>query len=245
MVNINFTYQSYKELINLLEHNNYKFCNFTNENEYNESDKLVILRHDIDLSLQKAVELAQLEYDLGIKSTYFVLVSTDFYNIFSKNSLYKLNKILSLNHELGLHFDESKYDCKNEQDIKNYINKEIKILEMCLNNKVSLVSMHRPSKFILNSDIKFNHIVNCYSKKYFNEYKYLSDARMNWRENIEDIVCSNLYKKIQIVTHGIWYYQEEKSINDVVKIYIKNKQKKLIDSLSKNIRNFEKINYSD
>lgn len=245
MINIYFTYKSYKSLVNLLESNNYKFCSFTNENQYDKDDKLVILRHDIDLSIQKAVELAQLEYDLGVKSTYFILVSTDFYNIFSKSSLYKLKKILSLNHELGLHFDESKYICKNNQDIKNYVNKEIKVLEMCLDSKINTVSMHRPSKFVLNNDIKFDNIINCYSNKYFNEYKYLSDARMNWRENVEDIISSNLYKKIQIVTHGIWYWQEQNSINNVIKIFIRNRHDQLIESLSKNIHNFKEINYND
>ena len=56
-------------------------------------DRVVILRHDIDYSLDKAVALAELERELGVSSTYFVLLTSEFYNLLSKDNLSKISKI--------------------------------------------------------------------------------------------------------------------------------------------------------
>ena len=51
------------------------------------------MRHDIDYCVDKALEFAILEHEMGISSTYFVLVTSDFYNIFSLNNSEKLRRI--------------------------------------------------------------------------------------------------------------------------------------------------------
>lgn len=58
--------------------------------------KYVILRHDIDYSLDSALALARVEQKLGVSSTYFVLLTSDFYNPASKGSLEKLRAIQSM-----------------------------------------------------------------------------------------------------------------------------------------------------
>ncbi len=65
---MDFTYVGYLELINLLKEKNYQFCNYFNYEDY---DKSVILRHDIDNLLNKALEMAKLEYENNIISTFF------------------------------------------------------------------------------------------------------------------------------------------------------------------------------
>ena len=68
---LEFTYRAYQELIELLKKNNYEVCDYYNYKKFN---KCVILRHDVDLSLEKALELAKLENSLGVYSTYYVLL---------------------------------------------------------------------------------------------------------------------------------------------------------------------------
>lgn len=47
-----------------------------------------------------------------MKSTYFVLISSDFNNPFSKASINFLEQIQSYRHESGLHFDEKNIHIK-------------------------------------------------------------------------------------------------------------------------------------
>ncbi len=60
---MNFTYKSYSNLINSLKEHNYKICSYSNWQDHDK--KVVILRHDIDNSISKALQLARLESNLG------------------------------------------------------------------------------------------------------------------------------------------------------------------------------------
>jgi len=103
-----FTFTAYKHLLEKLNTNQYQFTNY---HDYNKpKDRVVILRHDIDFSLKSAVKFAEIEHDMGISSTYFVLLRTDFYNAASKESQNCIKRIKSLGHEIGLHFDEASMD---------------------------------------------------------------------------------------------------------------------------------------
>lgn len=113
---MDFTYDGYIGLIDLLKSKGYIFSNYVNCHEF---DKTIIMRHDVDMSLNKALEFAKLEYDNNIKSTYFVLISTNFYNVFSKESRDILNEIRALGHDIGLHFDEKKYNINNFKDLES------------------------------------------------------------------------------------------------------------------------------
>ncbi len=74
-----FTFKEYENLINLLRDNGYHIVQYSDC--YNSEDRLVILRHDVDLSVEKALSFAKLEHDLGVVSTYFILLSSFWYNI--------------------------------------------------------------------------------------------------------------------------------------------------------------------
>ena len=101
---MNFTYDSYCSLLSLIDECGYEIGDYTN---WEGKNKCVILRHDIDNNISKAVQLAYVEKDAGVASTYFVLVTSDLYNIFSKDSRQKMQDIIKCGHQRGLHFDET------------------------------------------------------------------------------------------------------------------------------------------
>lgn len=215
-----FTYNAYKDLISLLRNNNYSFASYHN---YSNFDKCVIMRHDIDYSLDKAVYLARIEQDVGIRSTYFVLISSPFYNIVSNEAKRKIDIILNAGHEIGLHFDELNYTEQYYQDIggmENAIFQEIELTEKILGEKIKSVLMHRPSKQTLQADYNLGDIKNSYGKEFFDEFKYVSDSRRRWRENVEKIVISGDYNRLHILTHAFWYNIEEKDIKQTISAFI-------------------------
>ena len=78
-----FTFDGYRSLLWLLREHGYEVANYHN---WQEKKRCVILRHDIDSSIEDATAFAALERDEGVTSTYFVLLTSDFYNVFSKAS---------------------------------------------------------------------------------------------------------------------------------------------------------------
>ena len=233
-----FTYLAYEKLIKQLQDKDYKFCNYTN---YIAENKVVILRHDIDTSLNKALEIAKLENSLGVSAYYFVLLSTDFYNINSEKSLKILKEIRQLGGKIGLHFDEKKYNLKLKEDYIKCVNYELDILTRVLEEKIDVVSMHRPSKHFLEMDLEIPNVINSYQKKFFNNFKYVSDSRMNWRENVEEIIDSEKYNQLHILTHPFWYSEKIESMEEKLEQFLKLAIKERYESLEDNISDFDKI----
>ncbi|MCB6203666.1 hypothetical protein [Extibacter muris] len=247
-----FTFESYQNLLAKIIENGYKIRSYQN---FAECEKPCIIRHDIDMDLDKAVEFARQETQIvyngeTVKSTYFILVSSDFYNIFSKKNVENIQTIIKMGHTIGLHFDEVKYqeeleNCKDKEEriikIQQYVEKEAELLGTVSGRKITEVSMHRPSKAILLADIKFSGILNSYSKMFFENFKYVSDSRMHWNENIENIVKSGEYKALHILVHPFWYSNQEEDMSLKLVRFLNMSKNKVYGSLNDNFRNLEDV----
>ena len=75
-----FDLDHYRELLDAAKAGGYRFAFF--EGEPREGD--VILRHDVDLSLDAALRMAELEAEAGAAATYFLMTSSVFYNLSSE-----------------------------------------------------------------------------------------------------------------------------------------------------------------
>lgn len=237
---MSFTFQSYQKNIELLYKCGYSIVDY----HYNciNGDKIAILRHDLDFDLNKAYRFAQFEHSIGVKSTYFVFLGTDFYNLFSKKSREELNGIIRMGHEIGLHFDETAYDIHEDADaFTSALQKEASLLSQIIGQPVKAVSMHRPSSFTLNGNFSFDNIVNSYSQKYFKDYKYVSDSRMHWRENLEKIIESGEYNRLHILTHPFWYSETEETTREKLMSFINDAKNDRYLSMSGNFRNIEEF----
>ncbi len=228
-----FTNRAYEEMLDLLKEHNYNVCDYTN---YEDQKQSVILRHDIDFNLQNGVEFAKIEYAKNITSTYFVLLSTNFYNIFSKESNDMLKLIMGMGHKIGLHFDEKKYKIENSNDLGYYVSFESEILGKAIGKEIRTISMHRPSKWILENEIKLKNVINTYSKEFFQEFKYLSDSRMHWREDVIEIIKNEQYDKLHILTHPFWYSDKVEETKDKLKYFVNEAKNDRYVLLNNNFR---------
>ena len=208
-----FTYDAYRELLSLLNQHGYEIANYYN---WQTKGRCVILRHDIDSSIERALKFAALEQECGATSTYFVLLRSDFYNVFSPKSIAQLAEIHQMGHEIGLHFDEMAYPAiiGNTAEVKKAILHEAKALESIIDLPVSTVSMHRPSKAILEADLQIPGMINSYSNVFFKQFKYLSDSRHTWREPVMDIVKNEQYEQLHILTHAVGYCEKNTSLQE-------------------------------
>lgn len=233
-----FTYENYLRFLSLLEENEYVFASY---HDWNEKQRCVILRHDIDNSPAKALELAMLEHSKGVRSTYFALLTSDFYNVFSKGTLQCLKSIREYGHEVGLHFDETQYEISNAEKYAFLIKKEASILSEAVGVPVTTVSMHRPSEKTLKADLEIPGIINSYSRIFFKKFKYLSDSRRHWREPVGEIIRSGRYERLHILTHAFWYSEQEKSIHDSVSGYVNSANMERYLAYKNNISDMDSI----
>lgn len=223
-----FSYDGYRSLLNALVEEGYEFCGY---DDWGNVEKPVILRHDIDYSLTRALPIAELEVSQGVRSTFFVLVRGDFYNVFSKDSEHVLRKLVDMGHSIGLHFDETLYD--QDEQIKSIL-RESAILEHIAGVKIESVSMHRPSSQVLEGDWNIPGMENTYAQEYLKDFKYLSDSRMRWREDATKAIRSGLYPKLQVLTHPFWYRERALCLPDMLEEFVENARNERVAALDGN-----------
>ena len=95
-----FSYNEYKNIINIIK-NHLPIVDFSDVNE--QTDRFCVLRHDIEFSIDRAYELAKVEKELGVTSTYTVQVRNNTYNALSEKNINLVKKIKDLGHHIGLH----------------------------------------------------------------------------------------------------------------------------------------------
>ena len=165
----------------------------------------------------------------------FCLLTSKFYNVLASDSVRLIKKIHSLGHEIGLHFDETQYEIANDRDrFKECVDNEISIMQRALGIAIRCLSMHRPSRFILDNNLEFEGLVNSYSKEFFQEFKYVSDSRMNWREDIFEVVSSKKYEKLHLLIHPFWYSKNPEGIRNKLLKFIRSANRDRYLSLKDN-----------
>lgn len=208
----NFSYRHYRNVIRTLQQTG-KITSF-HQAVKNQPTEFIVIRHDIEFSIDRALIMAQLEQKLGLVTTYLVQIRNQTYNPFSKSNLAKLKTIVALGHHLGLHY----YCDKNRQFNKNVARREVQqdliMLGTALDRPIDIFSIHRPNPESLQSYLKIKGVINCYDRQFFHygsgphPVVYLSDSNCLWRYGKPLAVLKNLNKvKMQILFHPCFWNQ--------------------------------------
>src|SRR5213593_3505306 len=86
-----FTEARYARALELAQRN-YDFASF----ESPPAGHHVLWRHDVDFSVHRALRLAEIEAEAGVRATYFMYPRSQFYNLLSNLVAPKARQILAL-----------------------------------------------------------------------------------------------------------------------------------------------------
>jgi hypothetical protein len=163
--------------------------------------KHILLRHDVDLSLRWARHLAEQEHQHGISATYYILPSSPFYNILSKQGQEDIRSIYEYGHEIGLHIDTRYHQMG-----------EFELLGNIIGHPVTNFSQHLLGVEIMPQlDPYLDGVMrNAMSHVQRRGYKYLSDSSVRWREGC---FCQWIDKvdKLLILTHPCWWITSQQN----------------------------------
>lgn len=200
----------------------YKFINFENQlkRKKTTNDGLLLLRHDIDLDLLAATTLAEIEYGLGISATYFLMIKSPAYNLFARHNIKYTNKIISLGHKIGLHYDISFDQDRNYTGEQTYkeIQLECRLIEDTFNTKVDTVSLHQPTVDCLDFGKKTFNKLFTHDYQIAKSFKYFSDSNRGlcFSRELRNKSLEDLFpKNIQLLVHPVWWYYNTPSTIDV------------------------------
>lgn len=241
-----FSYSEYKEIMNIIKRSG-KQMTFR---EAFTKDCFIIMRHDVEFSVERAYNLACLENENHFYAAYFFQISNNSYNLFSQKNINMVKKIHDMGHEIGLHFHLS--GLQKEEDIVSAIKNEMMIINTQFDFKIDSFSFHRPNPTVLGYNIKIPGLINAYQDDFFSfvsdwrtsvpEIKYLSDARHRWNYNLlPDKETLNSNNKIQILTHPYsWTQDGYDNLNNFRTLFTEKKQE-ILDTFDNECMHFKEI----
>lgn len=178
---MDFTIIKYKELLSSLILNKYNFQTLS-EFLKRPKDRVVILRHDVDLIPKNSLKFAKIQKKYGVKGTYY------FRSVpcsFDRNII---KQIESMNHEIGYHY-ENMEKCNGDVNLAfdDFKKNLLRFREMC---RIDTICMHgSPLSKYDNKDIwktfnykKLNLIGEPYFDLNFETIFYLTDTGRGWNQ---------------------------------------------------------------
>ncbi|MES2281938.1 MAG: hypothetical protein V4542_11045 [Pseudomonadota bacterium] len=168
---------------------------------------VAIWRHDIDMSPHRALKMAEIEADVGVRAYYFVMLGSRFYNACEPSVISLLKKIASLGHIIGLHFDASAYS-GNLAVMEAALKSESILLSGLLDKPIECFSIHNPtaqSGAALTGPLHAD-LVNASSSSLVKRFTYCSDSNGVWRHRrLMDLVNDPSIERLYALTHPEWW----------------------------------------
>ena len=207
-----FSFPAYQKLLSAVKRKSL-VVTFEDAMAKGDGTSVTIVRHDIDLCLVKALQIAKFEHQNDIKSTFFIMTKNPLYSLEEGKSRTILREIEGLGHDIGLHFDPHIYEkdsTQSETALEKHISTELNYLAQFTSTPPSCLSFHRPSKSFINGNINIAGVLNAYSP-YFMEF-YISDSSRFWRCGCPvEAINSNSYGVGQVLTHPLWWNEQNLS----------------------------------
>jgi hypothetical protein len=197
----------------------------------------------VDVSLELASKLANAERQAGWCATYYVLVTSDLYNIHSASSRSLLRSILDAGHEIGLHFDATVHADADEAhyaELEAAARRECVVLGDIIETPVESISFHRPVRFLQGLDGSFAGLPHAYQPHFFRDVEYCSDSDGAWNYGHPlDRQSIKTGQPMQLLTHPVWWTAEPGlSTPDKVDALLRRRTAWLRSELARNIKSY-------
>lgn len=203
-------------------------------------EPFVLMRHDVDMCVAKALAIARIEAEAGVRSTYFVMLRSDHYNPLSETDAPRIERMIEMGHGLGLHFDAAVYpELSGSADaalFRERCGREIAVLEKWFGIPVQAVSFHRPSPLILKGEPDLTApLPHAYMELFTKQIKYSSDSTGRWRFG-HPLDSEEFAKRrpLHILTHPIWWDAEPLTPQQKLDGFIEERTRALERSVAAN-----------
>ena len=182
MTRCDFSLEHYRELLRAARAGGYRYGTFGAAPEPGD----LLVRHDVDLSLEAALEMAELEAEEEATTTYLLMTRSVFYNLASREGEAALARLRALGHRVGLHAVHPHVELDDRFD--------------------PIVAWHNPEPEYMTLPIEG--AVNPMQAPYFEPATYRSDSNHRWRSGCpHEELRAGAFPWLQVLVHPeIWVY---------------------------------------
>ena len=177
-----FSLDHYRDLLRAAREGGYRWAGFDAPPE----PGVGILRHDVDLSLDGALAMAEAEAEEGAWSRWFVMTRSVFYNLPSAEGERAIARLRELGHRVAHHAVWPDVDLDDRFD--------------------PVVAWHNPDPEYMKAPI--DGVVNVMEAPFFAPDHYRSDSNQHWRNGCpHEQLARGEFEWLQLLTHPeIWAF---------------------------------------
>jgi hypothetical protein len=174
----------------------------------------LVLRHDIDNSIEQAMRVARVDAEAGCTSSIFLRVHARGYNIMSLPSLTYIQAMEELGHEVQLHIEGGLCEVVGGDNLE-WAERQRTVFEAAVGRPLGGFSLHEPARmggmeFAAELLDRWSDTVayHSYEPRFMTpSMKYLSDSSGNWREgHFSEWVGKE--PLMQVLTHPFWWFDK-------------------------------------
>jgi peptidoglycan/xylan/chitin deacetylase (PgdA/CDA1 family) len=203
---LDFTHARYREVLRAGRQAGYRFASFGEIPAVRRStERVCLLRHDCDNDLAAAADLAKIEAEEAVRSTFFVMLRSALYNALAPTNAALIHAILERGHRLGLHFDESVVADQPDETVVVRVDRERRLLAEEFGTEIDVVSFHQPSRRVLDGRLKLN-CLNTYDRQDMDRFYYSSDSNLTFRSGDPlELFRTGAERKLHLLLHPEWW----------------------------------------
>jgi len=164
----------------------------------------VLLRHDVDFSPACALRLARQEADLGLRATYFFMLTSDLYNLLGRPNRDAPRQIVELGHEVGLHYDAGVL--AEDPSPREALGRQMTLLAELSGRPVRSMAMHNPGWNGADPFRDDGDVVNAYDPAFTKDIAYYSDSCGAWLDATHAaLVSGEIPPRLQLLIHPVYW----------------------------------------
>ena len=194
---LRFDTPSYERLIRRVRDAGRPFVGF------DERDAGVVLHHDVELSLDRALTMARLEATLRVEATYCVPLDAPVHDSSTVTFAHTVQTLSQLGHDVGLQFDPHAHweDLPSDEAIRKRVDDRREVLSRLVDEPVEVVSFRNPTDRL--RDLDLGDAVNADRPPAdAPDYRYLVDRE--WAG--DDPFDGGVPERCQVLVHpGLWH----------------------------------------
>jgi hypothetical protein len=181
-VTCDFSLEHYRALLRAAKQGGYRWAGYDRPPEAGD----LMLRHDVDLSLEAALTMAEVEAEEGAWSTWLLMTRSVFYNLASSEGERAIARLRALGHRVGHHAVWPDVDLDRRFD--------------------RVVAWHNPDPEYMSTPI--DGAVNVMAPPFFDRPHYRSDSNQLWRNGCpHEELAAGAFDWLQLLIHPeIWAY---------------------------------------
>lgn len=177
---IPYSRDAYRGLVRDALDEGYRFASFLDEGSADE--KLLYLRHDVDFSLEMAVELGRINAELDVSATFFVLLRGHAYNPASRRSQERLAELTKLGQQLAFHWAAPPELPSDEEALADHVRAEFGLARALVAKLQPLFAVHTPDATLLRRTLELDAppLVNVTGARFMRGLSYYADSNLRY-----------------------------------------------------------------